>query len=175
MKPLLTPLIRPEIFAQLRGTTDSEWVYCLFLSQLNDYTQPIALDEAKAALLATLKILKQVREQCDIYEASPLNLFITNGEYLLVTRFVFDYGCNTNLVEKAFLEFHSLWLTFGERYGKFDDVYKMHGANKRNNILVASEPLTTDRTTWIELPEYSLTQAWLEQEQVVFRTQELYI
>jgi glutamine amidotransferase len=173
MKIVLTDLIRPEILAEIKGTTDSEWVYSLLLSQFADYTRDLSMDEVTTALLRTIKILKEIREELNIYEASPLNLFVTNGKYLLVTRFVFDFGHNIEQIHKAFLEYHSLWATFGETYEVYEDVYKMTGSAKRNNILLASEPLTKDRTTWIELPEYSMTQAWIENGEVRFRTYDL--
>gem|GEM_PF-5698754 len=110
---------------------------------------------------------------CSGNEASPVNLFITNGKYIIVTRFVFDFGCHVSAVEGAHIAYQSLWATFGESYEAVDDTYKMRAGNKRKNILFASEPLTKDRTTWIELPEYSVTKAWIENEEVVFRTHDL--
>jgi len=175
MKQMLTSRIKPEIYSQIKGTTDSEWIYSLFLTQLQDYTAEISLDEAWDALLKTLIILREIREECGINEASPVNLFVTNGKYLIVTRFVYDFGCNINKVHKAFLEYHSLWATFGEHYGIHDGVYKMLGSDKRRNILFASEPLTNDRTAWIELPEYSITKAWIENDEVIFRTHDLIV
>ncbi|KTD51832.1 glutamine amidotransferase [Legionella quinlivanii] len=175
MKQVLTQRIKPDVFSQIRGTTDSEWIYALFLSQLRDYTADVSLDEAWESLIETLRILREVRQLCKIELASPVNLFVTNGKYLIVTRFVYDFGRNTRQVQKAFLEYHSLWVTFGEQYGVYDGVYKMHGFNKRNNILFASEPLTNDRTTWIELPEYSITKAWIENGEVIFRTHDLLV
>ncbi|MBA2711480.1 MAG: class II glutamine amidotransferase [Tatlockia sp.] len=175
MKLALTDLVKPEIFSQIKGTTDSEWVYALFLSQFTDFTAEIPMDDACKALIKTIKIIKEVRQELDIHEASPLNLFVTNGKYLIVTRYVYDFGCNTNLVHKAHLEYHSLWVTFGESYGMVDGSYKMTGST-RNNILFASEPLTFDRTTWIELPEYSITKAWIAEDNTVnFRTYDLQI
>ncbi|MBA3537444.1 MAG: class II glutamine amidotransferase [Tatlockia sp.] len=175
MKIVLTGLIKPEIFAQIKGTTDSEWVYALLLSQFTDYTQDISMEEAYTAMKTTLKIIKNIRDELNIHEASSLNLFVTNGKYLIVTRFVYDFGCNNNRVHKAFLEYHSLWATFGETYEIVDGLYKMRGSGRRNNILFASEPLTVDRTTWIELPEYSITKAWIADNEVKFRTYDLQI
>lgn len=175
MKLVLMEVIKPKILAQIKGTTDSEWIYALFLSQFSDLSQKISMDEACTALIRTLKILKEIREKNNIHDPSPLNLFVTDGKFLIVTRFVFDFGLKTDDLEKAFLEYHSLWATFGEKYGIYDGVYKMQGSAKRNNILLASEPLTIDHTTWIELPEYSLTKAWIEEGEVLFRTHDLLI
>lgn len=175
MKRALVPFIKPEIYGQIKGTTDSEWIYALLLSQLEDYTVEISLDETVQAVTDTLKIIRKLRLENGIDEASPVNLFVTNGKYLVVTRFVYDFGWNSNITQ-AFLSYHSLWATFGEKYGKIEGDYKMHGnPEKRQNILIASEPLTSDRTTWIELPEYSITKAWLENDEILFRTNDLII
>lgn len=174
MKRALIDYIKPDIYAQIRGTTDSEWIYSLFLSQLRDYTQDVSLDEAWQALITTLEIISNVRKKNQIQESSPVNLFVTNGNYLIVTRFVYDFGCDITKVKKAFLEYHSLWATFGEYYGVFDGVYRMQGSGERRNILFASEPLTADRTAWIELPEYTITKAWKEDNQIKFRTHDLF-
>lgn len=173
MKRVLVKLIKPEIYAKITGTTDSEWIYSLFMSQFDDPKAKISLDEAYEALINTLKLIRKVRAELAIESASPVNLFVTNGEYVIVTRFVYDYGCHAENVEKAFLEYHSLWFTYGEIYGSYDGSYIMHGNATRNNIIFASEPLTENRTTWIELPEYSISKAWFENDTIVIRTNDL--
>ncbi|KTD24554.1 class II glutamine amidotransferase [Legionella maceachernii] len=175
LKVALVKYIKPQLMSMIKGTTDSEWVYVLFLSQFKDYRENVPMEEAFQAIVNTFEILGKARKECGIEEASPVNLFITNGEYLFVTRFVFNFGCNTSNVQKAFLEYHSLWLTVGESYSIVNGIYKMHGTGIRRNILFASEPLSTDRTTWIELPEYSITQAWIQEEEVNFRTFDLVV
>lgn len=175
MKQAIFSEINREIFAQIKGATDSEWIYALFLTRLAAYHEPATIEEASDALVSTLSILRTARQKLGIAEASPVNLFLTNGQYLLVTRFVYDFGCYKAMTLPFFPEYHSLWATFGEHYGIYDGVYKMHGCSRRNNILIASEPLTCDRTTWIELPEYSLTKAWLENNEIFFRTEDLVV
>lgn len=175
LKLALIKYIKPHLLTLIKGTTDSEWIYLLFLSQLADYRDNSPMAETYQAIVDTFKILNKAREECGIEDSSPVNLFITNGEYVFVTRFVFDFGRNTSDVHKAFLEYHSLWLTFGESYSIVNGKYKMHGAGVRRDIIFASEPLSSDRTTWIELPEYSITQAWIQDEQVRFRTFDLVV
>src|SRR4029077_13502137 len=36
MKPLLAPHVKPAFLQLIKGTTDSEWIYALFVSQLPD-------------------------------------------------------------------------------------------------------------------------------------------
>jgi glutamine amidotransferase len=42
----------------------------------------------------------------------------------------------------------------------------MKGADMKSSIIIASEPLTADTTTWIELPEYTLIIANLENKNI---------
>ena len=159
MKPLLARHLRPEYLSQIHGTTDSEWIYALFLSQLAD--PHAALEEAKAfdALQRTLGIVRDVRAQLGIELSSSVNLFITNGRQLVATRYCFDFGCygteDPSKVHEANVNFLSLWYTLGRDYALHDGEWKMvGGAENADSIIVASEPLTKDIAAWVELPEY---------------------
>src|ERR1051326_597884 len=61
MKPLLLPHVTPGFLARIRGTTDSEWIYALFVSQLADPRASATENEAFAALEATLGIRSEER------------------------------------------------------------------------------------------------------------------
>ena len=159
MKPLLAAHVRPEYLAHIHGTTDSEWIYALFLSQLAD---PHAdLEEAAAfdALQRTLAILRDIRARLEIALSSSVNLFITNGRQLVALRYCFDFGCyvteDPSRVHEANVSFLSLWYTLGRDYAMHDGEWKMvGGAENADSIIVASEPLTKDIAAWVELPEY---------------------
>ena len=77
----------------------------------------------------------------------------------MAIRYVLDFGHDTWEAGSALSGYSSLWYTYGEEYGYFDDEYKMKGGTKKNSIIIASEPLTEDHTTWIEVPEYSCLSA----------------
>jgi glutamine amidotransferase len=48
----------------------------------------------------------------------------------------------------------------GSAYGQHDGEWKMTGgARNADSILIASEPLTRDVATWVEVPEYSILHA----------------
>jgi glutamine amidotransferase len=173
MKGELIKYVKPYILKHISGSTDSERIYAVFISRLKDPTNYVPIEEAREALIETLEIFRTCRKKLGITKASPSNLFVTNGEYSIITRFVFDYGCHGDDVELAFLKFHSLWFTYGEVYGFHDGIYKMVGAEKKRNIIFASEPLTNDHTTWVELPEYSMTTAWKEDGEIHLHTLDL--
>ena len=159
MKPLLAAHVKPEFLARIRGTTDSEWIYALFVSQLRDAAQAAAADEVFDALENTLSILREARRGIGMALSSSANLFIANGRQLAAVRYCFDFGRyradDAARVHEANLSFLSLWYTLGRDYGLHEDEWKMTGgAERADSILVASEPLTRDTSSWVELPEY---------------------
>ena len=152
--------IRPEFAQRIEGTTDSEWIYALVLSQLDDpYGFPQA-DELADATVTALRVLREVRAGEGIDVSSPVNLFVTTGESLVATRFSFDYGWyppEDQMLETD-LPYVSLWFTVGGRYAEHNGETSMVGEGLRS-LLIASEPLTVDISTWLEVPEYSMITA----------------
>ena len=159
MKPHLAPHVKPEFLARIRGTTDSEWIYALFVSQLADPRGKSTEDEVFKALESTLGILREARKRIGMALSSSVNLFIANGSQLAALRYCLDFGCYRTdepaRVHEANLAFLSLWYTLGRDYGLHEDEWKMSGgAQHADSIIVASEPLTRDTSSWVELPEY---------------------
>lgn len=158
MKYSLTEYIRPAYRGHIRGTTDSEWIYAVFLSQLPEVPgDSHKTEDIIHAIIETLRVLQKVRQKHNISINSPVNLFISNGEWIAATRFVMDYGWMPDEapVSPHFV-YHSLWYTCGERYGWHEGEYRMRGSTKKSSIIIASEPLTENTSTWVEVPEYSL-------------------
>jgi len=164
MKPALLEHIRPEFARMIDGTTDSEWMYALLVSNLEDPAGNISADDIAQALKKTLGVLRKVRAKLNIANWSPVNLFITTGKQLVAVRYCFDFGCyrtdDPKLVPQASFVYHSLWYTSGSEYGFHDGEWKMAGgADTADSIMIASEPLTRDTSTWLEVPEYSMIYA----------------
>ena len=163
MKYDLLAYMKPEIAARIRGTTDSEWMYALIMSQVSDPTKDLAADEIMNAVRESLQIIRNVREKRDIHISSSVNLFLCDGNDLVATRFTFDFGCYPDNINPANLNYLSLWYTFGRDYGLHDGEWKMLGGlEDQDSVIIASEPLTRDPSTWIEVPEYSMI--YVEQE-----------
>lgn len=164
MKPYLLPHLRPDIAMRISGTTDSEWIYALLMSQLDDPARQCSAAQLVAAVDGTLAIIRDVRAKLGINTSSSVNLFITTGEQLAAVRYCFDFGCyrteDPSRVHEANMNFLSLWYTSGREYGCYDDEWKMTGgADTADSIMIASEPLTKDTSTWLEVPEYSMIYA----------------
>jgi glutamine amidotransferase len=154
--------IRPEIASSIGGTTDSEWLSALVLSQLEGPGAPEA-GELVAAIVKALRVLREVRARHGIATSSPVNLFLSTGQCLVATRFTFDYGwypADDPLLEVD-LPYASLWYTAGERYAERDGEWEMVGDGPAESFLIGSEPLTKNTSTWLEMPEYALLSASL--------------
>jgi glutamine amidotransferase len=167
--------IRPELVQRIEGTTDSEWIYALMLSQLEDpYGMPDARELADATASA-LRLLRDVRARHGIDTSSPVNLCVTTGDALVATRFSFDYGWYPD--EDALLEtdlpFVSLWYTVGGEYVQRDGGSAMTASDDPRSLLIASEPLTVDTSTWLEVPEYSMITAARTPDGIEFETRDL--
>lgn len=171
MKYDLLEYISNENKKYILGTTDSEWIYAVFLSQLENMTENDLVNNIFKAITETFSIIKKIRYKHNIRVNSPLNLFISNGEFIAATRFVLDYGwqpLNHDPTDAAHFNYHSLWYTYGENYEfeSEDNEYKMKEGMKRSSIIISSEPLTEDTTTWIEVPEYTTILAYLAKGEV---------
>ena len=166
--------IAPELAQRIEGTTDSEWIYALVLSQLDD---PWGLPDAREladAVAAALRLLREVRARHGIDTSSPVNLCLTTGEALVATRFSFDYGWypDEDTLLETDLPFCSLWFTVGGEYVQRNGGSAMAGETARS-LLIASEPLTIDTSTWLEVPEYTMITAALTPRGLDFETRDL--
>ena len=171
MKHWLAPHVRPEFLTEIRGTTDSEWIYALIVSALPDPNRHATREELLTAIESALVIIRKARAQLGIAHSSSVNLFIADGTQLAAVRYCFDFGCYATddplRVHEANLNYLSLWYTLGRDYGMHDDgqgsrEWRMNGgAENADSIIVASEPLTRDTSSWVEVPEYSILHAKL--------------
>jgi glutamine amidotransferase len=161
MRPLLQRYLTPEISRLVRTSLDSEWIYALFLSRLDDPSAEHAAGELADALVETLRILGEVRRRLGIDSASSVNLFVADGKAIVAVRYAFDFGCYTGSDAASIgpwqLDYLSLWYSLGRHYACHEGEWKMIGGQESAQaMLLASEPLTRDESTWLEVPEYSL-------------------
>ncbi len=152
----LVPHVRPEFARAISGSTDSEWIYALVASALPDPGAVNAPEAILAAIRSALATIRTVRERHGIDRSSSANLIFCDGTNLVAVRYTFDFGRFAASQMQGSAEFLSMWYTFGADYGLHDGEWKLTGgAGQADSILVASEPLTRDFATWIEVPEYS--------------------
>jgi len=132
-------------FNTVQGNTDSEWAFALFLSKLPDCNaQSFTSETLRTAMLATIASLNKYAEESGITEPSLMNFCVTDGENVVVTRYI-----SSRINEAA-----SLWFSSGTSFSEYAEGghYRMTKADKRENIImIASEPLTFERADWMEI------------------------
>ncbi len=177
MKSPLSRHVKPEFLRQVRGSTDSEWIYALVVSQLRDAHARPSAAELHDALAAALNCIRQARAELGIATASPVNLFLTDGSQLAAARYCFDFGCypeDPAQFVPGHLTYYSLWYTAGRDYGLHEGEWKMTGGSENaTSVLVASEPLTRDVNAWVEVPEYSMLHAAVRKDRPVITIRDL--
>jgi glutamine amidotransferase len=148
--------VRPEFAQHIQGSTDSEWLYALTVSGLEDPDRIKQPEAILAAIRRALAIVREVRARHGITRSSSTNLIFCDGVNLIAVRYTFDFGRFEQARLQGTMQFLSMWYTFGRDYGLHGDEWKLTGgAASADSIIVASEPLTRDIATWIEVPEYS--------------------
>ncbi len=179
MKAAMQDRIKPAIRAHITGSTDSEHVYALLLSQLDDPGGHHSAAELLNATGATLRVIRRLRRDAGIDTSSSMNLFLSDGRQLLALRFTFDYGrypLDPTRLHDANTRFLSLWTTVGSTFeADASGRWLMRGGTRRHAAILASEPLTRDPTGWVEVPEYSAVTvtAWGPGEPVEVGTTEI--
>jgi len=92
----------------------------------------------------TIASLNKYAEEFGITEPSLMNFCVTDGESVVVTRYI-----SSREDEAA-----SLWFSSGTEFSEYAEGghYRMAKADKRENIImIASEPLTFERADWMEI------------------------
>jgi len=154
MIPDLVNIIPKSIREGIKGTTDTEWMHALLLSQFRHPDDQNDVGKVKEAVYGMLAILREIRDKRNLTLPSAINLFMTNGKFLVAVRFYFNYGIASKEIDPAHLVYHSMWFAYGHRYQEINGEYQMTVGNQ--SLIIASEPLTKDTTSWIQVPQYSL-------------------
>jgi predicted glutamine amidotransferase len=178
MRNELADLVAPEFARKVEGTTDTEWLYALILSHLENPHAPAAdPEELAAAVEKALRQVRDVRERRGLVRQSAVNLVISDGRCLIATRFAFDYGWYhegwTFAGGERRYDYTTLWYAAGSGYGRHGGEWNVGPGDPSTSLIVASEPLTIDRSTWLEVPEYCLMVAAPGEDQLDVSLREL--
>ncbi|KAK1925024.1 cytoplasm protein [Papiliotrema laurentii] len=133
-----------ELFLFPSGGTDSEWAFMVFLSKLkNPHARSFTHVELRDAMLETLKHINKLLQEAGVTTPSLLNYVVSDGETVVAIRYVTSRTC----------EAASLFFSSGTSFDEYaEGMYRMTKADKRENlIMIASEPLTFERSDWMEV------------------------
>jgi len=149
----LIKYVKPEFAKLIQGSTDSEWIYAILMSSLDQPHEFIDLDDLLLALNKTLQAICDVMIEHKVSHRSSFNLTMCDGNTLTALRFAYDFGPFKKTESERNLTFASQW------YKVADD-----------GVTVTSEPLTLNRSEWIEIPEHSVLMVNRIDSQIRLRT-----
>ncbi|WWC90067.1 uncharacterized protein L201_005000 [Kwoniella dendrophila CBS 6074] len=134
-----------ELFLYPSGYTDSEWAFMIFLSKLKDpHARNFTHVELRDAMMETIRFINKLSKEAGITGPSLMNFVVTDGKTVIATRYI---SSRTS-------EASSLFFSSGTSFDEYEEggLYRMTKADKRENIImVASEPLTFERSDWMEV------------------------
>lgn len=131
-----------ELYNWIKGQTDSEHLFAFLINRLQQ-SSGINSDAVTEAFEYTFHHLKELMTRHGIHEEAYLNMVITNGHFIVATRFV------TNPKEEPLTLYHSE----GSRYVVEDGITRMEAPQDDDlAVLVVSEKLT-DGDHWTMIPK----------------------
>ena len=158
-RPLVKRKIREpltdELYNWIKGQTDSEHIFAYLLNYLFQHHKIINSDAIADAFEHTFTFINKLMKDAGITEAAYLNMALTNGLFIVATRWVSDPK------EEPLTMYHSE----GSRYVVEDGVTRLEAPEDDDHaVLVVSEKLT-DGPEWTLIPKNHLVM--VEQNQNV--------
>ena len=142
IKRRLIGALDEDHFAALIGTTDSEHIFALFLTELKKTGGENSPDSLITAITNTISLLNSWSKEACIQEPNYYNFALTDGETIITTRYVSDPS----------LEAASLYYSTGENFIFQDPASTIATRPNDNTLLIASEPLTRKEKNWTKVP-----------------------
>lgn len=135
-----------ELYNWIKGQTDSEHIFAYLLNYLLKNHRTIGTDEVANAFEHTFTEVKKLMSDAGITEPAYLNMVVTNGLFIVATRWVSDPK------EEALTMYHSE----GSRYVVEDGVTRLEAPEDDDHaVLVVSEKLS-DGPEWTLIPNNHL-------------------
>jgi predicted glutamine amidotransferase len=131
-----------EFYNWIKGQTDSEHIFALLLHYIYEQTQAPTADSVVLAFQKVFAYLNKLMKAHGIMEAAYLNMVVTNGLFIVGTRYVSDPK------EDPLTLYHSA----ATHYAIQNGVSQMTvSADNDKAILVVSEKLSDDKV-WTLIP-----------------------
>lgn len=142
IKRFLREPLTNELYNWIKGQTDSEHIFALLLNNLFKNSSSVNPEAVADAFEKTFQMLKALMKKYGIIEPAYLNMVVTNGLFIVATRYVSDPK------EEPLTMYHSE----GGRYVVEDGNTRLEAPMDEDNaVLVVSEKLTDDKD-WTMIP-----------------------
>lgn len=160
---------KPEIVAHLSGSTDTEPMYCLLMSQFDDPRANMGAEEIIDGLQRFMKAMLEIKHRHGNVQIAKLKFFMADGNDLVVANMGLgpDYAA---AVERSWDELRTAepgtpdfalagvvepaWYLAGDDYDQFEGTYQMRvrAVEEASTVIIASEHLTEEHDEWQQVP-----------------------
>lgn len=158
LRPTILQKLGPELAFDIKGTTDSEYFFYLFLANLkakevdlsSEYIDPMII---RSTFIDTIREINTLGVNVGIDKPHKLNVIVTNGKVMLASRFgnSLYYAVRSHELQgdiKLYKDNTNLKL-------RFDSQGISHSKIKNESVMIASEPINQE-DKWLEMPEQSV-------------------
>lgn len=133
-----------ELYLWVKGQTDSEHLFALFLKHLLANNQELNADTIANALQLMVNDLKVFISDAEITEEAYLNMLVTDGDRMVGMRYV-----SNPKVEPL-----TLYVSQGKKYECNNGVCQMiEAAGENKSVIIVSEKLTDIAEDWTPVPK----------------------
>jgi glutamine amidotransferase len=161
---------KPEIVAHLAGSTDTETLYCLLMSQYEDPTRDMDSDEIIDGLARFMRQIIAIKQRHKNGGLAKLKFFLADGNDLVVANIGlgFDYATEIDTAwedvrhakpgtreHKIAGVIEPVWYLSGSDYGEMADgdragqfTMRQRGSAATDAVVISSEHLTEDASEW---------------------------
>ena len=130
----LRKTLSDEAYDLIKGSTDTEHLFAVFVDQISQLTTPNH-DDIALALTRTIKVIEDLKKSLNVSSVSSLNLVVTDGKSLVASKYSTDNS-----------EVNSLYYSSGVEYGCKQGEVEIKSCDQKNSsVLIVSEPLTKDK------------------------------
>jgi predicted glutamine amidotransferase len=137
------------VYNWLRGQTDSEHFFGMLIDRILAHGDTVTMEHVMQAMKECIKMVAKLKKEVGVKAPTYLNTCITNGVYVVGTRYV-DSPPGLEKTEGA----PTLYYSAGRRYVCEKGVCKMLESGESNQAsMVVSERLTDRAADWEKIPE----------------------
>lgn len=144
IKRYLRRELTDEAYDWIKGSTDSEHMFALFIDIFNKHKAHFTAEDIGGAFEETLHRIKALQKKHHVKGSNYINASITDGRSIVATRYISDKNKQPP----------SLHYSEGSHYEYQHGVTHMRPSKDKENgaVLVVSEKLNSYQAEWQEIP-----------------------
>lgn len=143
IKRPLKEMLSDELYLWVKGQTDSEHLFALFLENLKSKREDFTADDVADSFQEMINTLKNLMQEHGIEDEAYLNMVFSDGERMVGMRYVSNPNVNPL----------SLYYSEGSRYVCEDGVCHMIPSSGHDrSVMIVSEKLTHIAEDWRPIP-----------------------